>query len=91
MISQKSANETGGKKLRPTVKKLIEKGVLEYRCYICGNTGVWNEQKLVLELDHIDGDHKNNEALNLRLLCPNCHSQTKTFAGRNVNKAKLVI
>ena len=89
LILRKSTNETGDKKLRPTVKKLIEKGVLEYRCYICGNTGVWNEQKLVLELDHIDGDHKNNEALNLRLLCPNCHSQTKTFAGRNVNKAKL--
>jgi hypothetical protein len=40
---------------------------------------------LSLELDHIDGDSTNNTPGNLRFLCPNCHSQTPTFRGRNVN------
>lgn len=42
----------------------------------------WNDKNLVLELDHIDGDKKNNKRENLRMLCPNCHSQTPTFRRR---------
>ena len=37
----------------------------------------------MLQIDHIDGDFHNNLAENLRLLCPNCHSQTPNFAGRS--------
>jgi hypothetical protein len=52
----------------------------------CGNDGHWENKKLVLQLDHIDGDNTNNLLENLRWMCPNCHSQTETFAGRNNKK-----
>ena len=55
-----------------------------YSCSCC-TLGEWNNKPIVLELDHIDGDNRNNEPSNLRLLCPNCHSQTPTFRGRNIN------
>lgn len=60
------------------------------KCNECGLT-TWMGKKLTLELDHIDGDSSNNELSNLRLLCPNCHSQTKTFRGRGINKGKQKI
>jgi len=55
-------------------------------CAMCGIGSVWNSKPLVLQLDHIDGNRSNNTRENLRLLCPNCHTQTDTFAGRVVNK-----
>ena len=63
--------------------RLINEGYLEYKCQICGNTGVWNDQKLILQLDHINGIKTDNRITNLRLLCPNCHSQTDTYSGKN--------
>jgi 5-methylcytosine-specific restriction endonuclease McrA len=44
------------------------------------------EKPLRCQVDHADGDSTNNKLENLRLLCPNCHSQTDTFAGRNKGK-----
>lgn len=58
----------------------------EYKCAICGQEPMWNELDLKLQLDHIDGDNKNNELSNLRWLCPNCHSQTDTYCGRGKQK-----
>jgi 5-methylcytosine-specific restriction endonuclease McrA len=60
-------------------KRLIREGVLDYKCVECGNIGKWNEKPLVLQLDHINGINTDNRIENLRILCPNCHSQTKTF------------
>ena len=54
------------------------------KCNRCGLNS-WNDKPLVLELDHIDGNNKNNVRENLRCLCPNCHSQTDTWRGRNSN------
>lgn len=65
--------------------RLIRKGVKEHRCESCG-LSVWLGQPIQLELDHIDGDHKNNELSNLRLLCCNCHAQTHTWRGRKLKK-----
>ena len=62
--------------------RLVSEGLMEYKCE-CGNTGQWNDKQLTLQLDHIDGDPCNHELTNLRFLCPNCHSQTETFSGRN--------
>lgn len=63
-------------------RRLLRAGILEYRCYVCGLTE-WNGQPLSLQLDHINGVHLDHRIENLRLLCPNCHSQTETFAGKN--------
>ena len=52
-------------------------------CAICGIGPVWCDQPLVLQLDHINGVNNDNRIENLCYLCPNCHSQTPTFAGRN--------
>jgi hypothetical protein len=48
-------------------------------CAGCGTGPCWRGVPLVLSVDHIDGNWRNDEAANLRFLCPNCHSQTATF------------
>jgi hypothetical protein len=53
--------------------------LVPYECRECG-ISEWNGKPLTLQLDHIDGDRTNNTLDNLRLLCPNCHSQTETWA-----------
>jgi len=65
-------------------KRLLENGLIENKCAICGLLPVWNSELLVLTLDHINGINDDNRIQNLRLLCPNCHSQTSTFAGRRL-------
>jgi len=51
------------------------------KCIECGNDDNWNGKPLVLQVDHIDGNSDNNKPENLRLLCPNCHSQQETSKG----------
>lgn len=53
------------------------------RCSKCGQDDVWQGDPLRLHVDHINGDGRDNRPDNLRLLCPNCHSQTSTYCGRN--------
>jgi len=77
-------------------KKLLNEGKLINKCAICKMDPIWNDKPLMLQLDHINGDHSNNRIENLRLLCPNCHTQTDTYTGRNSKKdtvktGKLVI
>ena len=67
-------------------KRLVKEGLLEYKCVKCGNKGEWNDKPLTLQLDHINGDNTDHRLKNVRFLCPNCHSQTKTFSGRNVKR-----
>lgn len=62
-------------------KCLVNEGYIRYACQICG-TSSWLDKPIVLELDHIDGNRWNHRLENLRLLCPNCHSQTTTFRNK---------
>lgn len=66
-------------------KILLSKKLLEYKCYHCGITE-WNSKEISLQLEHINGVNNDNRVDNLTLLCPNCHSQTSTFAGKNKGK-----
>jgi len=80
---------------------LLRFNLKEYKCFICENDGYWNNQKLSLQLDHINGNSNDHRLDNIRFLCPNCHSQTDNFAGKkrkisrepykckNCNKIKL--
>jgi Zn finger protein HypA/HybF involved in hydrogenase expression len=72
------------------IKKRL-RNIIPYVCSECGLGEIWNERPIVLQIDHLDGDNRNNELKNLSIKCPNCHSQTKTFAGRNVKLKKLNI
>jgi hypothetical protein len=58
-----------------------------YKCEECG-LSEWNNKPIVLDLDHIDGNFNDNGLHNVRLLCPNCHSQTETFKVRNRGKGR---
>ncbi len=60
-----------------------------YTCEECGCGNTYNEKPLSLELEHVDGNSLNNRIENLKILCPNCHSQTPTFRGRNVKLRNL--
>lgn len=65
------------------IKRLIKTHkLLPYRC-VCGIENSWQGIPITLQLDHIDGDRKNHKLDNLRFMCPNCHSQTPTYSGKN--------
>lgn len=68
---------------------ILRHNLLKYQCALCGNDGEWQGQSLSLQLDHINGINNDNRLENLRWLCPNCHSQTETFSGRNRNKSNI--
>lgn len=72
-------------KIHKSIKKRIvdEKLLDDTICAICHQTNCWENKKLVLILDHINGQNTDNRIENLRFICPNCNSQTNTFAGKN--------
>jgi hypothetical protein len=71
--------------------RLFKEGLLEQKCINCGLGTEWNGKFISLQLDHKDGDRCNNQIDNLRILCPNCHSQTDSFCGKKKKKQRIKI
>lgn len=69
-------------------ERILRLGLLIEKCYRCSCAPIWLGETLTLQLDHINGCSTDNRLENLRLLCPNCHSQTKTYCGRNLGRDK---
>lgn len=67
---------------------LLKLGLIKNECATCLLT-TWQGKEITLQLDHVNGNNRDNRVQNLRLLCPNCHSQTPTYSGKkNLKKIK---
>ena len=76
-------------KSRWTIKRrLLDAGILKNVCDECG-ISEWRGKPLSIQIDHVNGIRDDHRLENLRMLCPNCHSQTETFAARNRLRTKL--
>jgi len=67
-------------------KRLFVEGFKKPKCEICGWDSKRNDGTIPVELDHINGDKKDNRLKNLRVLCPNCHSLQDTHRGKNIGR-----
>ena len=77
----------GSRRSPPHVlRRVLRETGVPYACEACGIGAEWNGEPIILHVDHVSGDWLDNRKENLRFLCPNCHSQTPTFAGRLANK-----
>lgn len=65
------------------LRRALDEIGMPYACAGCSNSGSWHGRPLTLQIDHINGDWRDNRRENLRYLCPNCHAITATWCGRN--------
>lgn len=66
-------------------ERLFKFGIKENKCEACGLCKTWNKKPITLQVDHKNGNRNDNRIENIRILCPNCHSQTDNYCG-NKNK-----
>lgn len=64
-------------------KSLLKRGILKNECSVCGNKGFHNGKPLRMWLDHINGVNNDHRIKNLRMICPNCETQSDTYSGRD--------
>lgn len=69
--------------------RILSEKLLPYVCDSCKISGFWNGKELALQLEHKNGVNNDNRLENLCFLCPNCHTQTDTFASRNITYRRL--
>jgi predicted RNA-binding Zn-ribbon protein involved in translation (DUF1610 family) len=74
---------------RPRLHRALQEIGVPYRCASCGNTGEWLGRSITLQIDHISGDWLDNQARNLRYLCPNCHALTDTWCRSRRSNSRL--
>ena len=79
---QKGASQTSSHIRRYIVEKFNN------RCQCCGAGSEWNNKPITLQLEHLDGNSRNNTETNLSLLCPNCHTQTEFYGSRNNGRGR---
>ncbi|MCA2215431.1 helix-turn-helix domain-containing protein [Jidongwangia harbinensis] len=75
----------------PALRRALVESGRPYRCAACGGGATWQGRPLTLHVDHIDGRYWDCRPDNLRFLCPNCHSQTATYAGRNRSTRRIPV
>lgn len=91
-IKKWKEGETSGMRGEYQLSMHIKTYLLEKYNNQCARCG-WGETnqytgKIPLEIEHIDGNYKNNKEENLIVLCPNCHSLTSTYKGANYNHGR---
>ncbi len=90
ILVRKDRNSLRGRTPAPQLRRALKESGVQHICNICGVPDVWNGKKLVLHIDHIDGDRHNDSKENLRFLCPNCHSQTENFGSKPSGKITVL-
>ncbi|HET9096926.1 MAG TPA: HNH endonuclease signature motif containing protein [Candidatus Baltobacteraceae bacterium] len=78
---------TGPRNRHHVKSRLLNAGLLVNQCSQCGITR-WRDLPLTMHIDHINGVRDDHRLENLRMLCPNCHSQTETYGGRNAKRRR---
>lgn len=79
--NQELFTQTSNAQNKDLKRRILKDKLLPYQCE-CGLSDIWNNKPLILQLDHINGNPQDNRLSNLRFLCPNCHSQTETYASK---------
>ena len=78
ILKDRSLEEYPYRQKRRLLLRAMQESGVSYLCGLCGVLPIWNGQPLTLEIDHVDGNWRDDRLVNLRFLCPNCHSQQPT-------------
>lgn len=71
--------DRAGRTNRDRLHQALKEIGVPYACAECGNPGEWRGRPVTLQIDHVNGDWRDNRAANLRYMCPNCHAITSTW------------
>jgi predicted RNA-binding Zn-ribbon protein involved in translation (DUF1610 family) len=76
--------EQAGRTNRTRLHQALSEIGVHYACSECGNTGEWRGRRITLQIDHVNGNWRDNRPENLRYLCPNCHALTDTWCRQKI-------